>query len=212
MRSTIILMFTAATALAGCSQVTGRDEPARGVAALNEPVITRADYAIDLAAPSGMLPPTEMARLDGWFSALELGYGDSIHVAGPYALEARGDVARVASKYGMTLTEGAPVVGGPLGPGSVRVVVSRTRADVPGCPNWSEPAQPNPSNRMMPGFGCAVNGNMAAMVANPNDLARGRDVSGLTDTRTAVRPVTLYRTAPPTGTKGLQDVNTQKDK
>ena len=57
--------------------------------------------------------------------------------------------------------------------GPVRVVVSRTRATVPNCPNWSVPSQPNYNNRSMSNFGCAVNSNLAAMVANPEDLVHG---------------------------------------
>ena len=39
----------------------------RGVAAVNVPVVTRADYALDAAAPDGSLSPSEAARLDAWF-------------------------------------------------------------------------------------------------------------------------------------------------
>jgi pilus assembly protein CpaD len=70
----------------------------------------------------------------------------------------------------MMVSSGAPVTIGALQDGTVRVVVSRTRASVPGCPNWSDPAQPNYQNRMMSNFGCGVNSNLAAMVANPTDL------------------------------------------
>jgi pilus assembly protein CpaD len=44
------------------------------------------------------------------------------------------------------------------------------------------------------------------MVANPEDLLHGRDGSGVTDTYTASRAIEMYRSTPPTGTKGLQDV------
>ena len=47
------------------------------------------------------------------------------------------DVARVAGHYGMLVSDGAPVDPGMVAPGMVRVVVSRTRASVPDCPNWS---------------------------------------------------------------------------
>ena len=45
-----------ATALAGCSHVP-YDEPSRGVAAVNVPVLTRAEYVFDAAAPDGSLSP-----------------------------------------------------------------------------------------------------------------------------------------------------------
>ena len=44
-----------------------------------------------------------------------------------------GDVAQIASRYGLLLSDEAPVTGSPVAPGTVRIVVSRTRASVPGC-------------------------------------------------------------------------------
>jgi pilus assembly protein CpaD len=204
-------LLALATALAGCTH----DRPTvamRGVSSVNVPVVSRADYVFDAAAPDGSLGPSEEARLDGWLRALQLGYGDSIYVDGPYADGARADVARVASRYGMLINDGAPVTAGGVAPGSVRVVVSRTRASVPNCPNWSVPSQPNLENATMSNFGCGLNSNMAAMVANPEDLVHGREGSSLTDSTTATRAIGVYRTAPPTGSKGLQDISTKGSK
>ena len=204
-------LLALATALAGCTH----DRPTvamRGVSSVNVPVVSRADYVFDASAPDGSLGPSEEARLDGWFRSLQLGYGDSIYVDGPYADGARADVARIASRYGMLINDGAPVTVGGVAPGSVRVVVSRTRASVPNCPNWSVPSQPNLENATMSNFGCGLNSNMAAMVANPEDLVHGREGSGLTDSTTATRAIGVYRTAPPTGSKGLQDISTKGSK
>ena len=198
-----------ATTLAGCSHVP-YDEPSRGLSSVNVPVLTRSEFVFDAAAPDGSLPPAERARLDGWFHSLSLGYGDSVYVDGPYTNAARSDVAQAAGRYGLLLSNGAPVTAGAVSPGMVRVVVTRTRAEVPNCPNWSEPSQPNFANRSMSNSGCAVNGNLAAMVANPEDLIHGRDDSGVGDQRTATKAIQLYRSAPPTGTQGLKDISTKK--
>ncbi len=206
MRRSIVLLALA-TALAGCKTP---NPDSRGVAAVNVPVVSRADYALDLAAPSGSLPSSEAGRLDGWFRSLQLGYGDSIYVDGPNAYEAKADVARIAGQYGMLVSNGAPVTNGAIQPGTVRVVVSRARASVPGCPDWSVPSQPNFQNASMSNFGCAVNSNLAAMVANPEDLISGREDSGLGDSQTATKAVESYRSAVPTGKGGLKDINTKK--
>ena len=207
-RSIILLSF--ASALGACQTTGTTDQPARGVSAINVPVVTRADYAFDLAAPDGSLSPSEAARLDAWFRSLELGYGDNIYVDGPYAYGAREDVARVAGAYGrMVVAGGAPMTAGPVPAGMVRVVVARTRASVPGCPNWERPSQPTFGNTQMPNFGCAVNGNLAAMFANPQDLVFGREGSGVGDNRTAIKALESYRKAVPTGTTGLKDINTK---
>jgi len=201
------LIFCAA-ALTACQHVP-YDQPDRGMAAVNVPVVSRSDYALDVAAPDGSLPSSEAARLDAWFRSLQLGYGDSIYVDGAYSDAARNDVARVAGQYGLLLSNGAPVTQGTVPPGSVRVVVSRTRAEVPNCPNWSLPASPNYNNRSMSNFGCAVSSNTAAMMANPEDLVHGREGSSVVDANTATRGVSLYRSTAPTGKSGLQDINTK---
>ena len=201
-------LLLAAAVLAGCGH-TPHDLPDRGVASVNVPVVTRADYVFDAAAPGGQLAPGEAGRLNSWFAGLGLGYGDVIYVDGPY--EARSDVAQVAGNYGLMVAAGAPVTTGAPAPGSARVIVSRMRASVPNCPNWSVPAQPNDQNRTMSTFGCAVNSNLAAMVANPQDLVHGREGTGLGDSLTSSKAIGVYRKAEPTGTKGLQDINTKKD-
>ena len=198
-----------ASAAAACS--TPDNGPSRqGLTSVNEPVLSRATFAIDLAAPGGVLPPAEVARLDGWFRGLELGYGDSIFVDGAFADGARAQVAQLAGRYGLMVLPAAPVTAGLLPDGSIRVVVARTRAELAGCPNWSDPSQPNYENRTSSNYGCAVNSNLAAMVANPEDLFHGREGTGVGDALTASKAVDYYRKAEPTGKQGLQDISTKK--
>jgi pilus assembly protein CpaD len=206
MRSKVIL-FALASSLAACNTP---DLPDKGVAAINVPVVTSADYVFDAAAPDGGLAPGELDRLNGWFQGLGVGYGDTIYVDGSYADAARGQVSAVLAQYGMAVSAGAPVTPGMVQPGSVRVIVSRRRAVVPGCPNWSLPSNPNYDNRNMSNFGCGVNSNLAAMIANPEDLVHGREAAGTGDVNAASRAILFYRSTPPSGTKGLQDINTKK--
>lgn len=207
MRSKLLLTALGFGLLAGCN-TTGADQPDRGVASVNVPVVTTADYVFDAQAPGGVLAPGESERLDGWFQGLGLGYGDSVFVDGGDA-GARRQVAAIAGRYGLLIQAGAPVTAGMVAPDAVRVVVSRRRATVPGCPNWSVQSQPNFENRSMSNFGCAVNSNLAAMVADPVDLIHGREGSSAVDAASAAKAVSLYRSAPPTGKKGLEEVNTK---
>jgi pilus assembly protein CpaD len=204
------VLLLAAAALSGCAFHPGPD-PAAGLEAVNQPVLSRSDYAFDAAAPGGTLAPSEATRLDAWFGSLGLRYGDAIYVdGGPYSEAARAQVGEVAGRYGLLVSPGAPVTAGAVDAGYVRVVVSRTVASVPNCPNWGRPSQPNYNNKMLPGSGCAVNSNLAAMIANPEDLVHGREGSSVVDATTASRAINSYRTAPPTGTKGLPDISTKK--
>jgi pilus assembly protein CpaD len=61
----------------------------------------------------------------------------------------------------------------------------------------------------MSNFGCGLNSNVAAMIANPEDLLRGQEGNGVSDSSTSAKAVMFYRSAPPTGTKGLQSITTK---
>ncbi len=207
-----ILLLTVASMLGACQTTAARvvpDHPERGVSVLNVPVVTRADYAFDLAAPDGLLQDMEAARLDAWFRSLELGYGDTIYVDAPGAYGVREQIASVAGNYGMMIAAGAPMTPGAVPQGVARVVVARTRATVPNCPNWERPSQPTFGHSQMPNLGCGVNSNLAAMIANPGDLIYGREGSGVGDNRTSIKALDSYRKAVPTGQSGLQDISTK---
>jgi pilus assembly protein CpaD len=205
------LLIALGSALAGCQTSGMPDVPAAGLPAVNVPVVSSADYVFDAAAPGGTLAPGEGDRLNGWFQGLGLGYGDAIYVDG-YAPAARAQVAEIAGRYGMMVTPGAPVTAGAVRTGAVRVVVARRRATVPGCPNWSVPSQPDWDNKTMSNYGCGVNSNLAAMVANPEDLLHGREGAAVTDAVTASRAVDMYRTKEPTGKGDLQAVSPKDSK
>jgi pilus assembly protein CpaD len=198
-----LLLIALCSGVAACNTP---DIPGQGVAASHVPVVTSADYVFDADAPDGSLAPGQAERLNGWFQGLGLGYGDTVYVDGMYADAARGQVAAIAGQYGMLVSAGAPVTAGAVRPGAVRVVVSRRRAEVPGCPDWSRPDQPNFNNQTMSNFGCGVNSNIAAMIANPEDLLHGREGTGVGDTATAAKAIELYRATPPSGAKGLSSV------
>jgi pilus assembly protein CpaD len=206
----LVLVVGIGAGVAGCA-TPGANTADRGLESVNQPVLARSMYAIDLAAPGGFVAHYELARLDSWFQGLGLGYGDSIYVDGAYAGPARTQVAGIAGQYGLMVQSAAPVTAGAVAPDMVRVVVSRTRAQVPGCPNWSRASVPNFENRTMPNYGCGVNSNLAAMVANPEDLFHGRSSGAVGDTATSTRAVDSYRRATPTGEQGLQDISAKKD-
>jgi len=172
---------------------------------VNQPVVQRTDYVIDLATGADGVSPSEISRLHGWFQGLQLAYGDRIAIdepAGGYGDgTVRESIASAASRYGLLVGEGAPVTAGAVQPGTVRVVVSRTTASVPDCPNWERGGLSATS----PGYGCAINSNLAAMIADPNDLVLGQ-AGTVSDPATTTRAIRSYRDAAPTGTRGLQEI------
>lgn len=177
---------------------------------VKQPVIERNNYTLDLAAGAGGLTVPEQQRLAEWFESMNLRYGDRVAIDGALGSDAvRDDVAAIASRHGMLLSEGAPVTNGFVEPGMVRVVVTRSRAHVPGCPDWSEQFATNIENATADGFGCAVNSNLAAMVADPQHLLHGAEGTGETVVMSSTKAIETYREAAPTGKAGLPAVSSQ---
>ncbi len=188
--------------LGACGPVTSN----RGLETVHQPVVQRTDYAIDLTTSGDRLAPGEADRLGGWMEALRVAYGDRITIDDPsgYASGARQDVATEAARYGLLLAETPPVTPGALRPGTVRVVLSRTVATVPTCPDFSDTYAPNFTGRSGANYGCATNSNLAAMIANPEDLVRGQPGAAGRDPGTSTKAIGSYRRAAPTGAEGLK--------
>lgn len=177
---------------------------------VKQPVVERQNYTVDLAAGAGGLPVPEQQRLAEWFETMNLRYGDRVAIDGAPGSDAvREDVAAIAARHGLLLAEGAPVTNGFVEPGMVRVVVTRSRAHVPGCPDWSDEFATHLDNRTADGFGCAVNSNMAAMVADPQHLLHGAEGTGETVVMSSTKAIESYRAAEPTGKAGLSSVSSQ---
>lgn len=214
---TKIFHRTAATALIlGLGTLAGCTSPGvpvnRGLESVHQPVVQRTNYTMDLVSNGSGLAPSEQRRLSGWFEALDLRYGDKISIDDPTASSAnRAAVEGVVARFGMLVAGDAPATPGYVNPGTVRVVVSRTSATVRGCPDWGTKSDTNMHNATASGFGCAVNGNMAAMVANPEDLIKGTANTGATTVMSSNKAIDTYREARPTGGGGTT-VNKQSSK
>jgi pilus assembly protein CpaD len=208
-KSSLTLLAAAGAVLIAPAAEARRERhgPEHGVDSLNQPVVQRTDYVLDLrTAPSGGLSAVEKGRLRGWFEGLGVGYGDSVFVDEPYGPgPGSADVAAVAAEYGLLLSDGAPVTAGSVAPESLRVVVSRSVASVPDCPAGANSNGPSSTSS---NYGCAVNSNWAAMIANPNDLVRGQEGAVGASRDTGIKAIKVYRDAAPTGTKGLSSVST----
>jgi len=205
----LLLALSLSTLLgaAGCGPVN------RGLESVNQPIVSRTDYAFDISAVGlRSADDVEARRLDAWFDALGLRYGDRVSLDDPRRAGdgvTREAISEVLARHGLLLDEqpGA-VTGGPVPAGALRVVVSRASAEVPDCPNWSRQSQPEFAASTMSNYGCAVNSTLAAMVASPEDLVRGRSIDD-SDARTINKAVKLYRDATPTGKEGVAKESTK---
>jgi pilus assembly protein CpaD len=177
----------------------------RSLDSVNQPLVTRTDYVLDVRVGTGGLAAGEDQRLAGWLDSMRLGYGDHVTVDDPSGSGlVRSGVARVAARYGLLLDDSAPVVGAEVVQGSARVIVTRSTAAVDKCPNWDRRSQPEFASSTASNYGCAVNGNLAAMIADPQDLIVGRSGDAGSDARTAVKAIRTFRDAEPTGKDARQ--------
>lgn len=176
----------------------------RGLVSAKQPVVERTNYTLDVNTGPGGLSIPEQRRLADWFETLDLKYGDRISIDDPLSSGATHEaVAAIAARYGLLVSDGAPVTAGYVDPGSARVVVTRSRATVPGCPDWSGRLAYNYNNATNANYGCAVNSNLAAMVADPEHLIHGARGTGETVVMSSTKAIDAYREAAPTGEKGL---------
>jgi pilus assembly protein CpaD len=197
---TILIAALAAPALmmGGCGTLN------RGVDSIKQPVVSRTDYVFDAQSTTAGLAPGETERVAGWLASMRLHYGDQIAVddPNPYDSRARAQVAAIVSSYGLRLTDRAPITNAPMAAGMVRVVVSRTIATVPGCPDFTRSGSSEFEGSTTSNFGCASNASLAAMIADPLDLVRGQTGNGTADPITSGRAIENYRKAAPTGAGG----------
>lgn len=181
----------------------------RSLYSVKQPVVERTNFSLDLRSGMGGLSVPEQRRLDAWFESLDLGYGDRVYIddanLSPATREA---VSEIAGRRGVLLSDGAPVTAGYVDPGMSRVIVARSKAYVPGCPDWSDSFSGNYSNATTADYGCAVNGNMAAMIADPEHLLNGVEGTGETTVMSSTKAIESYRGQAPTGEGGLKTAGT----
>ncbi|WP_260583316.1 CpaD family pilus assembly protein [Sphingopyxis sp. PET50] len=198
-----------ATTIAGC---TGSAHSNMSLDSVHQPIVRNSIHQFDVATSGGELPPSEQGRLQGWLDALGVRYGDrvSIEDPSPYgATMARASVRALIERRGLLLSDAVPVTTGDVPAGALRVVVTRASASVPGCPDWSSKSSINFNNATSSNYGCAINSNLAAMVADPNDLIKGSTEQG-TDPSTATRAIKTYREKAPTGAGALKQNSTSE--
>lgn len=205
-----ILLASAAllTALAACGPVN------RSVNTVKVPTVESTQLAHDVRfAGYDSLAAAEARGLAEWLESIDIAYGDRISVDDPIAAGAaarRAAIAGVVARFGLMVEDVGPVTAA-LPAGTARVVVTRTKISVPDCPDWRRKSNPELEASTMSNYGCATVSNIAAMVADPNDLIGGQGYTGA-DGHTTSRAINVFRERKPTGTDPLPvaDIKTTK--
>lgn len=170
---------------------------------IHQPVVERTSFTLDVTTGPGGLSPAEQRRVSGWFDAMDLRYGDRIYVDDPLSsTDTRSAVEALAGRHGLLVSDDAPVTAGYVNAGTARIVVTRSKAIVPGCPDWSARSDANPLNATSSNYGCAVNSNLATMVADPEHLLKGAETRGNTVVLSSNKAIDAYRDAAQSGQGG----------
>lgn len=179
--------------LAGCAGGISKNN---SVYSVHQPVVERNNFVFDVNVSNQEgITAFERKRLSEWMGALSIGYGDRVSLDfgdGSSNAVVKQAVSDMAANRGLLLQDQAPLTEGRIPAGSVRIVVTRSTASVPSCPNWDTKTSSNFNSGNHSNYGCAVNSNLAAMVADPEDLVRGIDKSS-SDPTNGRKAIDAYR-------------------
>jgi pilus assembly protein CpaD len=184
----------------------------RSLDSVHQPVVSIDNMVMDLETRGGDVPTAEVEKLRNWFDAIGLKYGDRVAIddPSPYGNKSGGaSIARLVARYGMMMYPDAPVTPNGVQDGFMRIVVTRARATVDGCPNWDTKSATDFTSGTSSNYGCASASNIAAMIADPQDLVKGAKANG-TDPLQAGKAISVYRTKEPTGKDGVKQTSTTK--
>lgn len=178
----------------------------RSMESVRQPVVSYTSFAYDVQVGGGAaLSPAEKDRLESWLASINVGYGDRLFLgAGSYYGDAAADIANIVARHGLLIEQDASQAADTASTGSLRLVVRRATARVPGCPDWSDTQETNGMGNVSRNFGCGVNGSLAAMIANPEDLVRGQTGTSDLQGTTSNRAIQVYRDKTPTGSGDLK--------
>lgn len=148
----------------------------------NHPILVEPSYRslkVDFVPQMGGMTPQAAAQLDGFVADYRARGTGSIAVSVPASLEAQGMIDLFAGHINrMGIPRDRILVSTrdtPTGDMRVEVNYVSYKAALPrACGDWSEDLSFTLDNRMAPNFGCAVQQNLAANVADPRDLMSPR--------------------------------------
>ena len=178
------LLAALAVLVAACAQDAGDYSAAQAPKDLQVQWVTL-DHDVRFAEGVDVLDPRERVHLDAFLAQLALRPSDRFLLdIGPVAgravdpvRQARLDAVEQRIRRQLPGAAIVPFSGDGAPAGGLRLIVGRYVALPPNCPNWSRPSAANPGNLPDSNFGCATATNLGAMVADPADLLRGRDLA-----------------------------------
>ncbi|HUO98442.1 MAG TPA: CpaD family pilus assembly protein [Rhizomicrobium sp.] len=163
---------------ASCAAPMNNGQGVTNDPAANHPITVEPHFTsikVPFSAPQAGLMPDDAAKFDAFVADyLSRGSG-SISVSapvGPYSAAALDYFGQ--RLFSMGVPRSSVLVGTHQGDGQVEIGFIAYSAHTAACGDWSENLGDTSSNRAAKNFGCAVQNNIAAQVADPRDLVEMR--------------------------------------
>jgi pilus assembly protein CpaD len=176
-RTLLVLASLAALPLAGCTaeEYIAENHYVPYSGAEQFPItVSRGPVSIDVATSAGTLQPSQVNRVAAFARQASASGLSTVTVSRP---SAGGKSSRVAYEVANLLAQQCvpsrlikinTYRGSSSAP--VKVSIIKTLAKTKPCGDWSVDAGNTRANQWTPNHGCAVQSNIAAMLANPNDI------------------------------------------
>lgn len=171
----------------------------------NHPIQVQPQYhslKLPFVAAAAGLMPDDAARFDSFVAEYVQHGNGAISIAAPAGRDSSAAIAYFGERLAAAgIARDRILVGTRQDAntdGKVELGYIAYRAATTACGDWSNNAGYTASNRVSPNFGCATQANLAAMVADPRDLAAPRDM-GPGDAARRATVYDNYKAGKPTG-------------
>ena len=210
-RTLPLIMALAAVLVAGsCATSSYVANPAvYADGTVNHPISVEPGYrSIRISAPlsGGRLSTDESAQLAMFVADFLSGGNGALTVSVPAGADSSETIGLVGEKLvAMGVPRSRILVGTAAEAGGhIEIGYVAYAAHTAPCGNWTQDANDTDENLPMPDFGCSVQHNIAAMVANPRDLVEPRG-TGKSDAERRVTLTKQYETGAVTASSKTQE-------
>ena len=188
---------------ASCSPRPGDDRMTFDDPVANHPILVQPSSQSMKVGAS--LAPADMARLDAFVGDYQAHGNGKILISAPQSAATNAEVSRIAdhiNALGVSRDQ-ILVTGRDAGPGDAQVELNYVsyQANAAPCGDWSENLAFTLDNKTSANLGCAVQHNVAAMVADPRDLIGPSSMGGADGNRRATVITNYEKGAPTAATK-----------
>jgi pilus assembly protein CpaD len=152
------------------------------------------EHNIHFAPRAKTLTSGQASGLSDFMTRNSIHEGDAVTVEAPDSPSTLRDARQTAvlAELRAFHIQAASATDSTLAVDTIRVHADRTVIIAPGCPDWTKPEADEPNNLPSSNYGCATEANLAAMIANPADLAKPKE-GGKSDAVALARGVEAYR-------------------